>query len=100
MQLKNSNLLDILNLLNSGSKTVKVRSMLRSDHPPYPLLDIAKGPFSLKKEDQKNILTGFDSNTNQEVSLRINDSGYVELKKGLENWYGPEMDGVILLIDD
>lgn len=100
MQIKNSNLLDILNLLSSGSTTVKVRSMFRSDHSSYPLLDIAKGPFSLKEEDEKNILTGFDSKTDQEVGLRINDSGYVELRKEKMDWYGPEMGGVILLIDD
>ncbi len=87
---------DILHRLKSGDhKGVLVRSLYRSDTEPYALLELCRGPFTL----QEGILSGF-ANNGEHALLRIADSSlsHVEIKLGNEEWFGPELSSIVLLI--
>jgi hypothetical protein len=85
----------ILWLLTDGDERVLVRSLLRSDTAPYPLLDISKGPYRLSEEG----ISGF-SVEGEPYTIRITDSNLhnVEMRRGDGDWIAPEMGSVILLI--
>jgi hypothetical protein len=86
----------ILRLLIDGDKyDVLVRSLLRSDEGPYPLLQISNGPYTLTADG----LNGFSSD-GEKCTVRISDNSLhnVELKRGDAEWVTPEMSSVILLI--
>lgn len=88
----------ILRLLVSGDKEgVLVRSLFRNNVKPYPLLEISKGPYSLKLEG----LVGFSAG-NEECVICITDSllHNVKMKRGDAEWVAPEMSSVILLVPE
>ncbi len=85
----------IVRLLTDGDRGVLVRSLVRCDQDPYPLLDISRGPFILTEHD----IRGF-SMDGKPHALRITDTELcnVELRRSSNDWFAPEMGGVILLI--
>jgi hypothetical protein len=86
----------IVRLLTDGdTEGVLVRSLLRSDIEPYPLLEISKGPFGVTSEG----ITGY-SPKGVPCTIRIADNSLqnVELKFVGNQWIAPEMGSVILLI--
>jgi hypothetical protein len=86
----------IVRLLIDGDEMgVLVRSLLRSDQPPYPLLDISRGPFRVTADG----IEGY-SLEGQLCCLKIMDNamGNVALRRGDSDWLELEMGSVILLI--
>lgn len=88
----------ILRMLTDGdSQGVLVRSLLRSDLAPYPLLEISRPPYRLSQAG----IEGF-SLEGERCMFRITDTPlhYVELQRGGQNWIAPEMSSVILLVPE
>lgn len=82
-------------LINGDEQGVLVRSLLRSDTEPYPLLEISKGPYGLTSDG----LHGY-SLEGEKVTIRISDNSIhnIEMKRGDGEWTAPEMSSVILLL--
>ncbi len=84
-------------LVDGDQKGVLVRSLLRSDEEPYPLLDISKGPYLVTAEG----VEGF-SKEGEWHTFRISETPLrnIELRRGEGEWVAPEMSGVIILIPE
>jgi hypothetical protein len=82
-------------LMERDGRLVLVRSLFRSDTPPYPLRSISKGPYTLSPEG----IEGF-SLEGEPYAIRIteNDLHNVEIRRGQGEWMAPEMGSIILLI--
>ena len=84
-------------LIDADEQGVLVRSLLRSDVEPYPLLEISNGDYSVPVDG----LNGF-SLEGEKCTIRIVDNPLhnVEIKRGNCDWTAPEMSSVILLVPE
>jgi len=85
----------IVRMLIAGDQRVLVRSLVRSDKAPYPLISICQGPFRVTSDGIEGL-----SIDGRPHTLRIADTDLckVELRPEGGEWFKPEMGGVILIL--
>ncbi len=96
-QATNADIPIIVELANAHPDNIWVRDLFRGGSP-FPLSDVARGPYTLSQEDNFFVMSGTDNATMHPAKLRIRGDIVEVMNDRFLKWAGPSMDGIRLFV--